>query len=354
MKERGIDKKDIVLSLWRESFDDSDQFLDMFFSRVYRDDDAIMLEKGGRVVSTMLLQRYSMDFHGVTLPVSYICGAATAPDMRAHGFMGQLLAEGLNESYRRGDFLSALIPASAWLYKYYEKSGFSPVFYTCAEHFTSAHPFKHTGDYRPYTELDSKAAYAFFDRMMAARPCCIRHTREQFANIIMDNSVDGGSVLAIAGPGGAIVGMAFAVPGLDEVKVKEVLAVDDDARNGVLSLVRETFGEMQMTVWEYYSPGLELTVRGMARIVNVMTALSAIAAANPRLKLAIRVRDCVIRENCHTFVIAGGSCVIDDRPRRLDYDIDIEVLTSIVFGNEETEKILEFPAIRPYMSLMLD
>ena len=80
-------KKDIVLKLWRECFDDSDQFVDMFFSRVYRDEDALVLDKDGRVVSSMLLQRYSMNFHGVTLPVSYICGAATAPEMRAHGYM---------------------------------------------------------------------------------------------------------------------------------------------------------------------------------------------------------------------------------------------------------------------------
>ena len=38
----------------------------------------------------------------------------------------------------------------------------------------------------------------------------------------------------------------------------------------------------------------------------------------------------------------------------LDYDVDIEVLTSMVFGNDVTRKILDFPATRPFISLMLD
>lgn len=59
-------KKDAVLKLWRECFDDSDQYVDMFFSEVYRDDDALLLEQDNRPISSMLLQRYAMNFHGVT------------------------------------------------------------------------------------------------------------------------------------------------------------------------------------------------------------------------------------------------------------------------------------------------
>ena len=349
-------KKYIVLKLWRECFDDSDQFVDMFFSRVYRDEDALVLDKDGRVVSSMLLQRYSMNFHGVTLPVSYICGAATAPEMRAHGYMGELLSEGLNESYRRGDAFSTLIPASGWLFKYYEKAGFSPVFYTCVEHFTSAHPFRHCGVYNAFTDIGSDEAYRFFNTMMEARPCCVQHTREQYHDIVMDNSVDGGSVLAVSDVDGVIAAMAFAVPDDGEVTVKELLAVDDDAANGVLSLVKETFGDMPMSVWRYFSPGVESSVRGMARVVNVGLVLSTLAQSHPELKLSVRVHDRVIPENCHIYVVKDCRCMVDDSrdAESLDYDVDVEVLTSILFGNEVTEKILEFPAVRPYISLMLD
>ncbi len=348
-------KKDIVLKLWRECFDDTDQFIDMFFSRVYRDEDALLLEKNGRVVSSMLLQRYSMNFHGVTLPVSYICGASTAPGMRAHGYMAELLSEGLNESYRRGDALSALIPASGWLFKYYEKAGFSSVFYTLVEHFTSAHPFRHNGDYTPFTDMGSDEAFDFFSSMMEQRPCCVQHTREQFHNIIMDNSVDGGDVIAVLRDG-RIAAMAFAVPGDGEALVKELLAIDEDAANGALALVKETFGDMQMTVWRYYSSRIESTVRGMARVVNAEKVLSVLAESHPDMNIFIRVRDRVISENSHTYILKDGKCRINDGfdPERLDYDVDSEVLTSMLFGNKVTEAILNFPAVRPYISLMLD
>lgn len=349
-------KKDIILKLWRECFDDPDQYVEMFFSSVYRDDDALLLEKNGATVSSMLLQRYSMNFHGVTLPVSYICGAATAPEMRCHGYMTELLSEGLNESYRRGDVFCALIPASSWLFKYYEKAGFSPVFHTRVEHFTSAHTFKHNGAYAMAPDAGGEEAYLFFDKMMRGRPCCVQHSREQYHQIVMDNSVDGGSIIAIAGEDGEFAAMAFAVPDDGEVKVKELLAVDEDAANGALDLVKKTFGEMPVTVWRYRADGIEPTARGMARLVNVERALAIIAATHPEFKMAVRVCDRIIPENCHTYIVAGGECRIDDGydSEKLDYDIDVEVLTSILFGNRVTGKILNFPAVTPYMSLMLD
>lgn len=349
-------KKDVILKLWRECFSDSDQYVEMFFSEVYRDDDALLLEKNGKTVSSMLLQRYSMNFHGVTLPVSYICGAATAPAERCHGYMAELLAAGLNESYRRGDVFSTLIPASSWLFKYYEKAGFSPVFRIYVEHFTSAHAFKHEGEYSVVPDIGAEKVYLFFDRMMRMRQCCVQHTQEQYHQIVMDNSVDGGCIIAVAGDGGELAAMAFAIPDDEEVTVKELLAVGDDAANAALELVKKTFGDMPITVWRYRAAGIEPTAYGMARIVNVQRALSIIAATHPELKMTVKVRDRIISENCRVYTVAGGRCVVDDayNPAKLDYDIDVEVLTSIIFGNRVTEKILEFPAVVPCMSLMLD
>ena len=74
----------VGIVLWRECFDDTDQYVDMFFSEVYRDEDALVLEEEGRIVSSMMLQRYTMNFHGVTSSVSYVCGAATAKSLRGH------------------------------------------------------------------------------------------------------------------------------------------------------------------------------------------------------------------------------------------------------------------------------
>lgn len=81
-----MNKKDAVKKIWRESFDDSEQYVDMFFSRIYRDDDAMLLVDNGIPSSSLLLQRYAMNFHGVTVSIGYVCGAAT---IKAGGDRGQ-------------------------------------------------------------------------------------------------------------------------------------------------------------------------------------------------------------------------------------------------------------------------
>lgn len=349
-------KKDAVLKLWRECFDDSDQYVDMFFSEVYRDDDALLLEQDNRPISSMLLQRYAMNFHGVTVSVSYVCGAATTRKSRDQGCMSTLMREALRCSYDRGDMLCTLIPANDWLYHYYGHFCFSPVFYVDIERYTSAHTFRHEGVYTLYEALDTPEAYSFFREMMERRKCTVQHTEEQYHQILMDNSADAGIVTAIADCAGHPVAMAFAVPVDGEAVVKDVLSIDEDARSAVLEEVHKEFADMPVTVYGYYkSADGELRQRGMARIVNASQCLSIIGQAYPKMKLALRLTDPVITENNGIFLLSEGECrKVDNHEGKLDYDIDIEVLTSIVFGNDVTRHILDFPAVRPFISLMLD
>ncbi len=91
------------------------------------------------------------------------------------------------------------------------------------------------------------------------------------------------------------------------------------------------------------------------RIINVYMLLRSLAASYPELKANIKVYDPILGQNSHIYTIDRGFAVINDGYMgALDYDVDIEVLTSMVFGNDVTRKILDFPATRPFISLMLD
>ena len=89
----------------------------MFFDQVYRDDEAMLLtDQSGSAVSSLLLQRYAMSFHGSEAPVSYIAGAATRRSKRGQGYMSSLMIDALRESAVRGDMLCSLIPADEALF----------------------------------------------------------------------------------------------------------------------------------------------------------------------------------------------------------------------------------------------
>ncbi len=349
-------KKDAILNIWKECFNDSDQYVDMFFSTIYSDADALTIEHDGAVVSSMLLQRYAMNFHGVTCSISYICGAATRPGWRGQGFMGELVRRAVRESFERGDLMCALIPASPSLYKYYGKFGFSPVFYVDIEHYTSVHDFRHEGGYTLVPDLSQQKVYDFFDEMMRRRPCAVQHSRRQYDQILMDNSACGGSATAIADSDGRIVAIGFAVPLDGEPTVMDVLASSADAEEALLDEIHKEYAGDSLTVYGYYgSRDYNLSPRGMGRIVNMYECAEILARAYPKLSMAIRIHDDIIRENNHIYIIDGGRAVINDGyGGRLDYDIDMEVFTSLVFGNSVTHRLLDFPTVRPFISLMLD
>lgn len=349
--------KDTVKKIWTECFDDTPQWIEMFFSEVYRDEDAVTLSHDGLTVSSLMLQRYAMNFHGSVIPAGYICGAATLPQCREKGYMTRLLHDALHKCDERGDMICTLIPAGEALFRLYRHAGFSPAFYINLERYTSAHTFSHTKEYTQSRAIDTDENYALFSDLMMRRPCCVQHDRTRWHQIIMDNSIDGGTPIILVDSYGNGCAIAFTVPTDDDsVRITDLLAKDADSRLGALAVVREIYGNLPIEVYGYFDApaGIE-TPRGSVRIVDVYRLLQLLADAYPELKANIKVNDGIITRNSHIYVIERGSVLINDGFRgTLDYDIDIEVLASIVFGNDVTRRLLGFPATRPFISLMLD
>ena len=354
-------RKDEIKKIWRECFDDTPEYVEMYFNRVYSERDALTLEKGERIVSSLLLQPYSFRFQGTDVTIGYIAGAATRRNARGKGYMSELMVGALDEAARRGYMAVALIPASDALYFFYDRFDFSTVFYYDPQRFTGLHAFTPVGHYTSVDDVYADDVYSAFRAFEESRPCGVLHTRRDFLNILDDLGHDGGKFFALRSDDGAVVSMAFATPSDDRVIVKELLGVDADAREAALAAVRERWLGVAIGVFapaheaKDEGNGRRLNSRGMARIVNVPLCLGIVAAANPRLRLAIRVTDRLMPANTHTYIIKDGMCAIsDDAPRRLDFDVDIDTLNKIVFSAPEIGEILGFPSQRPNLRLMLD
>ena len=153
---------DAVKKIWKVCFDDTEEYVDMFFKEVFDPSHLMLSEHDGKPVSSLLLQPFAMNFHGVELPANYICGAATLPHFRMHGIMSGLMRQALRRSYDQGALLCCLIPAEDYLYAYYRNFGFCPAFYSQLSCFTDAHPFRHDNDYTLVADLDTDEAYEFY------------------------------------------------------------------------------------------------------------------------------------------------------------------------------------------------
>ncbi len=354
--------RDEYKKLWRDTFDDDNEFIEMFFSRAYSDDDLLYIpgDRAGEIDSALLLQPYTMRFHGSEAGMSYICGAATRRSRRGKGLMGRLLREALLTSYERGDTFCSLIPANSALYFYYSRFGFEPVFLVHDDRYTSLHQFTPEDEYTTVDNLLDESVYDAFSRLEATEPCRVLHSRRDYLNIIDDNRIAGGAVSAVRDSFGEIVAMAFATADGDTVRIADLLGVTADAKVAALQQIRASFPGKSfrvpvMPVEENLESRRQLTPTGMCRIVNVGKCLEMIASANRKLRLTIRVDDPMLPDNSHTFRIDRGKVEINDAfEGNPDLDVNIGILTRIIFSSPEVGNVMGLPAERPRMALMLD
>ncbi len=119
-------KKRDMMELWKETFHDSDRYINLVFDTYYRPENAFMVYDGERLIASLLGVEYefkSKEKGGIkeNLKGLYLCGLATHPAYRRRGIMGRLIREAEESAKSRGFSITFLIPADDHLRKYYEK-----------------------------------------------------------------------------------------------------------------------------------------------------------------------------------------------------------------------------------------
>lgn len=345
-------KKKEFEDIYRNVFNDSSEWRRWFFTDVVTDDSQIYLsrESSGKATGALLMQPYDFLFHGRTVLSEYMSCVATRPEARAHGIASGLIREALRSARERGVAICHLVPASDHLYFFYDRLGFATTFYLDRERFTSLHTFE-AGDFVPV-----EPSYATFSRLERAFGCGVVHSAANFVNLLADNSLDGGRVVAVRDAAGSEA-ILFAAGTDGIVRVKCLLADNRDAAEAALSHLRDLAGEVALMVERPPLSGEKCFLRpyGMARIVDPMPLLAAIAAEHPGLNYAIYIKDPIIAANTGYYTLRNGEC---RKPvafgGHADLEVRIDTLAAVLFSNERIGKVLELPVRRPYMALMLD
>ena len=110
--------------LWKQSFDDTDRAIDLFFSRYFEPRDCVVCREDGEPAAMAHMLPVQMAGESGSLPCHYIYAAATRPESRGRGRMRALLQYAAEYGERRGDRYSVLVPANRPLFAYYERLGY--------------------------------------------------------------------------------------------------------------------------------------------------------------------------------------------------------------------------------------
>ncbi|MDR2472189.1 MAG: GNAT family N-acetyltransferase [Tannerella sp.] len=204
-------KEDNVLSqlkiLWKTIFQDSDDYIDLFFTRVYQPDNVLFIKHNDIIVSALHIIPYEIKIDRHIYPVAYICGVATMPDFRHKGYMTSLLNEAENICRQRRYKAILLIPASQSLADMYRSLGYELRGQTLAVVSEPCKRFEQGNEgtseqlqitnYKLRDEgtirVSTSADFAFFDRLQRQRPAAILHNAADFETIIRYLKLDGGN-----------------------------------------------------------------------------------------------------------------------------------------------------------------
>ncbi|GAB6395292.1 MAG: GNAT family N-acetyltransferase [Bacteroidales bacterium] len=288
-------KKKQILNLWKTVFNDSEEFVRLYFDRVYKDENALTIERGGRIASALHMLPYTMTFCGEEIPVAYISGACTLPSEQSKGLMRKLLQQAFGEMAKRGAALTALIPAGKALFNYYRRQGYTEIFDYSLKEYTRRETIapEPAWTIAPYTQQrPDKEIYGYFIRKLRERQACMLHTCDDLAVILKDLEIMGGQFFVAYNKERQAAGMAFVSPpekngNESVVPVKEILCDSEAVKN---SLLYEITGRCNVTQALYRLPcgnGVAPHPYGMAKVIDAGRLINLWLAAHPHSALAV-------------------------------------------------------------------
>lgn len=149
--------------LWKLVFNDSDKFMDLYFSRVYKPKYNVTCQLNHHVVAALQTLPYALLYHGQELPAVYISGVSTHPDYRHQEIGNNLMRQAHFDLFYKNVVYAALIPAEDWLYEWYAKCGYAPRI-TCLPHSTDV----------------LSTSFEAFDRWQHEKTCILLHKQADF------------------------------------------------------------------------------------------------------------------------------------------------------------------------------
>lgn len=315
-----------------------------FFDNLLRTDADVRVDATG--AAGMIARTYPFLFHGQNVRLLNISRATTVPRERGMGLMTGLMCDVLRTEAEAGVAFASLTPPTRRLYFFFDRFGFATAGYIAEERYTVDHAFSAAD-----AEFPENEAGEILRRIASRRDMAVVLNDENFALLRGQVELDGGRVVAASDAGENAVLFAGRMDSAEGMTVHALFATGEDVAESALArLEDEIEARPALTVRRdaLGQPRPRLRAGAMYRIASAETVLSALAAAHPGLKTRIRLHDDIIPDNNGVFVLNKGDMEhFSTSDAKVDLDVDVKVLTSILFSAPETGSIFNLPTNRP-------
>lgn len=123
-----LDRISLAKRFWNNIFGDDMDFLDRYFDTYYKEDGLIISHSDNKVRYMTLLIDYNYKYYDSIIPIVYLTGLATSPELRGQGLMRENMSKVFDRIKEKNIPIAVLIPANDWLKEAYLKYGFIDVF----------------------------------------------------------------------------------------------------------------------------------------------------------------------------------------------------------------------------------
>ncbi|MEG2570706.1 MAG: GNAT family N-acetyltransferase [Clostridia bacterium] len=114
----------VIERLWSICFTDDDEFLKLFFKRMYAPESALVYEENGEICAMLHIFTYDIALCGAPdVTAKYIYGVGCHPAFRGRGFAGALLRHALDCAGHAA--FCMMVPEDDGLREYYKRFGFT-------------------------------------------------------------------------------------------------------------------------------------------------------------------------------------------------------------------------------------
>lgn len=338
--------KEEVKNLWKQCFNDHDEFVDMYFRLRYSNESTMVIQSGNMIIASLQMPYYPMTFGGIEIQTAYISGACTHPQFRNKGVMHQLIAESFGRMVQKNIPLSILIPAEPELFAYYARTGYAPAFFYSQTELDASDIILPRGNlYFAHTTVFDMRVFDYFARKARERRNYVQHTPDDFKAVMEDLQISEGYVtIAYKGPNESICGLLFSYPEKNHLIVTELLADNNAIADNLLRSAARYHNLLRIKKIDPPTGSSGEKPFGMARIINAKTMLTLYAKIRPEEKLNIRLTDEQLTFNSGYYYISNGTCTFSPKSRNGEHlEWTAQQLNAYIFDR-----------IRLYMSLMLE
>lgn len=195
-----------IKMIWNTCFPGDQKFGEWFFKTIWKAERTLVCFEGNKMAAMLQMLPCEFVFGENRCKATYIYGAATMPEFRRRGLMDKLLNVSFSEDEKWGTPLSVLIPQELWLFDFYRKFSYLPVFTRYEKHFPCAvSPGKLT--VRPMESSDIKLVLALYSECMIDRAHVARNADDML--MIFRNYTENGALALCAEEKNQVIATGF-------------------------------------------------------------------------------------------------------------------------------------------------